>query len=91
MLIRRIVWKDQFVEELADKHSVSVTEAEEVLFAKPHIRKVSKGKVKGENVYAAYGHTEGGRYLIVFYIGKPRGDMLRDMDDAERKYYEKQK
>ena len=94
MLIRRIVWKDQFVEKLADKHSVSVTEAEEVLFAEPHIRKVSKGKVKGENVYAAYGQTEGGRYLIVFYIGKTRGDMLpisaRDMDDAERKYYGKQ-
>ena len=95
MLIRRIVWKDQFVEKLADKHSVSVTEAEEVLFAQPHIRKVSKGKVKGESVYAAYGQTEGGRYLIVFYIGKRRGDMLpisaRDMGDAERKYYGKQK
>jgi len=56
---------------------------------------VSHGKVKGENVYAAYGQTESGRYLIIFYIGKPRGDMLpisaRDMDDAERKYYGKQK
>jgi len=95
VVIRRIIWKDQFVEKLADKHGVSVTEAEEVLCAKPHIRKMSKGKVKDENVYAAYGQTEGGRYLIVFYIGKAGGDMLpisaRDMDDAERKYYGKQK
>jgi hypothetical protein len=31
---------------------------------------MSKGQVKGENVYAAYGQTDGGRYLIVFYILK---------------------
>jgi uncharacterized DUF497 family protein len=95
VVIRRIIWKDQFVEKLADKHGVSVTETEEVLFARPHIRKMSKGKVKGEHVYAAYGQTDEGRYLIVFYISKARGDMLpisaRDMDDAERKYYGKQK
>ncbi len=61
VVIRRIIWKDQFVEKLAEKHSVSFTEAEEVLSAGPHIRKMSKGQVKGESVYAAYGQTEGGR------------------------------
>ena len=95
MLIRRIIWKDLFVEKLAEKHGVSVTEAEDVLSRKPHIRKMSKGQVKGENVYAAYGQTEGGRYLIVFYILKLTGAILpisaRDMDGAERKYYGKQK
>lgn len=95
VVIRRIIWKDQFVEKLADKHGVSVTETEEVLRAKPHIRKMSKGDVKDEHVYAAYGQTEAGRYLIVFYVGKVGGDMLpisaRDMDEAERKYYGKQK
>ena len=79
MLIRRIVWKDQLFEKLANKHSVSVTEAEEVLFAKPYIRKVSKGKVKGENVYAAYGQTEGGRYLIVFYTWQPSRRHVADL------------
>ena len=95
VVISRIIWKDQFVEKLAEKHHVSVTEAEEVLGVKPHIRKMSRGKVKGENVYGAYGQTAGGRYLIVFYIRKLTGEILpisaRDMDGAERDYYAKQK
>jgi uncharacterized protein len=95
VVIRKILWKDQFVEKLGRKHGVSVTEAEEVLGEKPHIRRVSKGKVKGEDVYAAFGQTAAGRYLIVFYIRKVTGDILpisaRDMDDAERKYYDRQK
>ena len=66
-----------------------------ILGANPHIPKVSKGRVKDENVYAAFGQTIGGRYLIVFYIRKVSGALLpisaRDMDDAERKYYERQR
>lgn len=74
---------------------MSVAEAEETLHNAPHIRRVGKGRVKGENVYAAYGQTVAGRYLVVFYIRKPKGVILpisaRDMDDAERRYYEKQR
>ncbi|MEK6333628.1 MAG: BrnT family toxin [Acidobacteriota bacterium] len=95
MVIRKIIWKDQFVEKIARKHGVSVTEAEETLGTTPHIRRVSKGDVKGEDVYAAYGQTNAGRYLIIFYIRKVSGAALpisaRDMDDAERKYYERQR
>ena len=95
MVIRKIIWKDQFVEKLARKHSVTVIEAEEILSAKPHIRKVSKGRVKDEHVYAAFGQTDAGRYLIVFYVRKVSGAILpisaRDMDGAERKYYERQR
>jgi len=95
MSITEIIWKDQFVEKLAWKHGVSTTEVEETLRANPHLRKVGKGNVKGENVYAAYGQTKAGRYLVVIYIRKPKGVILpisaRDMDDAERKYYEHQK
>ena len=95
MVIRKIIWKDQFVEKLARKHSVTVIEAEEILSAKPHIRRMSKGRVKDEHVYAAFGQTEAGRYLIVFYILKLSGAILpisaRDMDDSERKYYERQR
>lgn len=84
-----------FVEKLAQKHGVSLTEAEEVLSTSPHIRKVSKGHVRGEQVYAAYGQTDAGRYLIIFYVLKLTGAILpisaRDMDDAERKYYGRQK
>ncbi len=55
MFLKQIIWKPQFVEKLAVKHGVSVTEVEDVLNANPFIRKVGKGRVKGENVYAAYG------------------------------------
>lgn len=95
MIITKIIWKDQFVEKLAWKHGVSTAEVEETLHADPHLRKMGKGNVKGENVYAAYGQTEAGRYLVVIYIRKPKGVILpisaRDMDDSERKYYEQQK
>ena len=60
MVIRKIIWKDQFVEKLEQKHGVLAAEAEEILGANPHIRKVSKGRVKDENVYAAFGQTGGG-------------------------------
>jgi uncharacterized DUF497 family protein len=76
MVIRQIIWKDHVVEKLATKHGVRVDEAEEVLNSKPHIRKVARGHVKGENVYAALGRTGGGRYLIVFYIKKVAGSLL---------------
>jgi uncharacterized protein len=95
MIIKEIIWKEQFVEKLATKHRVLVEEAEDVLDSKPHIRKVAKGNIKGENVYAAYGQTAGGRYLVIFYIRKLTGVILpisaRDMDAGERKYYGKQK
>ena len=87
--------KTSLSKRLEQKHSVSVAEAEAILNENPHIRKVGKGRVKDENVYAAFGQTTGGRYLIVFYIRKVSGALLpisaRDMDDAEGKYYERQR
>ncbi len=95
MIINDIIWKQQFVDKLAFKHHVSIEEVEEVLSSRPIIRKVAKGYVNDENVYAAYSHIHNGRYLIVFFI-KKKGDRAlpisaRDMDNSERKYYEKQK
>lgn len=93
--LTRIIWKETFVEKLAEKHGVSVEEAEQTLQGKPLIRRVDKGHVKGENVYAAYGQTTEGRYLIIIYIRKLNGAILpisgRDMDESERKYYEKER
>jgi len=95
MIIREIIWKEQFVEKLATKHGVSVEEVEDVLDSVPHLRKVGKGKTKGEDVYAALGQTIGGRYLIIYFIRKLSGAVLpisaRDMDRGERDYYAKQK
>lgn len=93
MVIRKIIWKDQFVEKLERKHGVSSVEAEEVLNGDPHIRRVGKGRVRNEDVYSALGQTDAGRFLIIFYIRKVSGAILpisaRDMNDAERKYYER--
>jgi uncharacterized DUF497 family protein len=95
MIIREIIWKDVFVEKLATKHGVSVREVEEVLNGGPHIRKVGKGRTKGEHVYAAFGQTLGGRYLIIYFIRKLSSGVLpisaRDMDSGERDYYARQK
>ena len=92
MQITDIIWKDRYVEKLAAKHGVTVDEAEDVLLARPVVRKVARGRIRGENVYAAMAQTRAGRYLIVFFIGKKHGMALpisaRDMDESERRYYD---
>ncbi len=70
MEVYDVIWKEKFVEKLAVKHGVSVEEVEEVLFSRSHFRRVEHGQVEGEDVYAAYGQIDGGRYLIVFFIRK---------------------
>ncbi|MEZ4711272.1 MAG: hypothetical protein R3A44_29005 [Caldilineaceae bacterium] len=67
-------------------------EVAQVLLANPHFRFISKGRRnRDENVYAAYGQTDEGRYLTVFFIAKPGHLALvisaRDMDDKERRRY----
>ncbi len=95
MKIREIIWKDEFVDKLATKHEVTVQEVEAVLTSIPHVRKVGKGKTKGEDVYAVLGQTFGGRYLIIYFIRKRTGSVLpisaREMDGGERNYYARQK
>jgi uncharacterized DUF497 family protein len=95
MKLYEIIWKDQFVEKLVVKHNVVTDEVEQVLFSSPLILKAKKGQVKGEDVYAAYGQTDVGRYLIVFFIYKPQllaalPISARDMTESERRYYERQ-
>ena len=92
MLITDIIWKGRVVEKIAEKHAVSVAEAEEAILSRPVVRKMAKGRVHGEDLYAALAQISSGRYLIVFFINKKRGMALpisaRDMDRADRKYYD---
>ncbi len=57
-------------------------------------RFVESGHRPGEDVYAAIGQTDAGRYLIVFFIHKPANTALilsaRDMDEKERRRYERE-
>jgi len=95
MRISRVIWLPEVEDKLLQKHNVLVMEVEEVLFGKPRIRFVEKGHREGEDLYAAYGQTEEGRYLTVFFIVKQRTQALiisaRDMDRKERRSYARRK
>ena len=86
-----IIWLPQIVDKLAWKHHVSPEEVMAVLFANPLYRKVQKGHVPGEDLYAALGQTDAGRYLSIFFIYKSTREALilsaRDMDTKERRQY----
>jgi uncharacterized DUF497 family protein len=69
--VHEIIWLDTFVEKLWRKHRVSIDEVEQVLSGRPRVRRVARGDVAGEDVYAGMGRTAGGRYLIVFYVLNP--------------------
>jgi uncharacterized DUF497 family protein len=81
------------VDKLEAKHGVHDYEAHEVFRRGPRIRFVERGKYQGENVYAAYGRTEEGRYLTILFIYKLSRIALvlsaREMDAKERRGYGK--
>ena len=41
---------------------------ESLLFGRPHLLHIRRGRVKGEDVCEAFGQTSGGHYLVVFFI-----------------------
>lgn len=97
MKITKIIWLDEFVDKLKQKHEVEQHEVEEVIYsteAVPRIFFVEKGDVKGEDMYVAMGCAAGGRYLRVFFIYKVDEEAAliisaREMTDTEKKRYEK--
>jgi len=93
MFIDEFVWLADIIEKLEVKHHVSQDEVEEVFFNAPKYRFVESGHRSDEDVYSAGGQTDGGRYLIVFFIHKTGNTALiltaRDMDRRERRLYER--
>jgi uncharacterized DUF497 family protein len=93
MFIDAFIWLPEIVEKLEAKHHVSQDEAEEIFFNRPKYRFVESGHRAGDDVYSASGQTDGGRYLIVFFIRKADDTALvvsaRDMDHKERRRYER--
>lgn len=91
MFIKDIIWLPYIIDKLAWKHNVQPEEVDEILFDSPVYRKVQRGHISGEDVYAALGQTEAGRHLIVFFIYKPTKEALilsaRDMNRKERRNY----
>jgi uncharacterized DUF497 family protein len=91
MEIAELLWLDAVVDKIESKHRVTPTEVEEILSNRPRIRKMNKGRFRGEDVYRALGQTRAGRYLTVFFIYKQTKEALilsvRDMDQKERRSY----
>jgi len=93
MKIEGFIWLDDVIEKLVAKHRVDRLEVEEVFSNSPAFRFVEKGHRPKENVYAASGRSDAGRYLICFFVRKIGNKALvlsaRDMTESERKRYEK--
>lgn len=92
MQIESVVCTESIEEKLERKHRVVLREVHQVFLNRPRIRFAEQGHSLGENVYAAFGQTFGGRYLSVFFIYKPvikTAVILsaRDMSTKERKSY----
>lgn len=87
MEIKSFMWSEDNIYHIA-KHGVTPYEVEEVAFeGAPYIRKGRRGR------RYLYGKTIGGRHLFIVYVlsgrGKAQVITARDMDDKERKYYQK--
>ncbi len=93
MKLTGIIWHHDIVEKLEWKHNVNKHEVKEILYNTKHFRFIEKGHIKDENLYSAYGQTENGRYLVVFFIYKKGKQALiisaRDMTQNERRVYGK--
>ena len=89
MNITGIIWLRDVVYKLWWKHDITTDEVEEVFANKPLYKFQEKGNIRGEDLYTAYGRTDAGRYLTVFFIYKLNREALivtaRDMDRKERR------
>jgi len=93
--IKEIIIPFDIEQKLIWKHNVQAYEVEELFQRSPQIRFVAKGKVSGEDLYAASGQTDEGRCLIIFFLKKSKSRALvisaREMDTKERKLYAKKR
>ena len=93
MKITGVIWPRNIIDKLLWKHNVTTEEVEEIFCGSPRYRYIETGDVEGEDLYAALGQTESGRYLTVFFVHKFTGQALiisaRDMTKQERRAYGK--
>ena len=68
--ITECLWLDQFVDKIIRKHQVYPEEVEEMFSRDLLIRRLETGKVKGEDLFIAFGTTNSGRYLTVLFVRK---------------------
>ena len=95
MKVQDIIWLAEIEDKIVRKHQIWPEEAEEVLLAQPQVRFVERGHRPGEDLYVAFGQTEDGRYLAIFFVLKVPGVALvitaREMTRNERRTYGRQR
>ena len=93
MRITDIIWLDEVVDKLRRKHGVEPEEVEEALASRAYFFFAEKGHREGENVYGAFGQSDAGRHLVVYFIYKADSSALilsaRDMARKDRRRYER--
>lgn len=94
MHIEGVIWLESVEQKIWEKHRVLSSEAEEVLESAKRVLFVEGGFRQGEDLYAALGRTQAGRYLAVYFVYKPRSHealvvTARGMTRKERKQYAK--
>lgn len=93
--IRGFLMVPALLEKIERKHGVTREEILQVFANDPHIEFGERGSVEDEHVYVAYGQTDGGRYVVVFFVHKRDRRALpisaRDMVQRERRHYAKHK
>lgn len=66
---------------------------EEIFNRSPRYRFIETGDIEGEDLYAALGQTNEGRYLIVYFVHKATGEALivsaREMTKKEKRTHGK--
>ena len=91
MIIQDIIWLEEIEEKIIRKHHVRPEEVEQMLDNHPHVRFMERGHRPGEDLYAAFGHTNAGRYLAAYFVRKPHNTALivtaRNMTQKEIKTY----
>ena len=92
MQIETILCPEYIEAKIEAKHGVTYREARQALLGRSRIRFAERGHSQGEDVYAAFGQTMGGRYLAVFFIYKPTVKTAviisaREMNERERRTY----
>ena len=91
MEISRIIWLEDIVEKLIWKHNVEEREVIDVLENKPIFQFKETGYNPREDVYAAFGQTNTGRQLSVFFVYTQDQRAIivsaRDMSQKERRKY----
>ncbi|MCG7850723.1 MAG: BrnT family toxin [ANME-2 cluster archaeon] len=91
--IIKLIWLNNIVEKIQQKHNVTITEVEEFFQNKPKFRRGSKGNHVKENIYYAFGRNNTNRLLFVVFIFKRNNEALilsaREMDNKEKSVYSK--